>query len=118
MPIGIVTSQAEIDLVKEIWPEPEHGMPAVRSGIVEFSPSLSRRIVDEIQQHEADDEQAATRLAYRIVDIAGKTFIGGDENPVADEPETDDTDQEATELIDEDQGDAWENVVSEDEHIE
>lgn len=94
MPIGIVTSQAEIDLVGEIWPEPEHGMPSVRSGIVEFSPSLSRRIVDEIQQHDGGDEAAARRLIYRIVDIAGKTFIGGDENPVADVAETDDIEQE------------------------
>jgi hypothetical protein len=94
MPIGIVTSQAEIDLVQDIWPEPTDGMPSVRSGIIEFAPAKSRQIVDEIQNHNAADDAAATRLINRIVDIAGASFIPGDDNPIEIDDETDDIDQE------------------------
>jgi len=94
MPLGIVTSQAEIDLVQEIWPEPSEGMPTVRSGIIEFAPAKSRQIVDEIQSYEPEDEGAAIRFINRIVDIAGKSFIPGDDNPVETESEVGDIEEE------------------------
>ena len=99
MPLGICVSQAEMDLISAIWPDPAPGMPINKRGVIEFSPSMSRQIVDDIQTEYGIDDPIAVKLLNRFVDIAGASFLDGATNPVAIEPESDDIEQEDSDQI-------------------